>query len=272
MGPTSSYHPLRLADTLANHPRLITPSAQATAAVMKPRSGWARSLAPVISSTHPSASASVSTAHISAHTSKVALLRKLPEGWIHNISCGFKWVRLQAIRINQISACLISLRLISNLRFLLTGGYRCCWVSHQLVVEVGLLPAKAHKLHSLMCLFHLQAVQVTEYPAPPPEKADGVSCGGNTTLQSLLIKVGVWVTPFCIAHVLSSRSVQQCDLYIQLFGDFWWPVCICLSHGLLSALMASGQIYDAKPELFQSWSVTQLISQHTQWMGHLLLS
>ncbi|XP_011605663.2 little elongation complex subunit 2 isoform X1 [Takifugu rubripes] len=30
------------------------------------------------------------TAHINAHTSKVALLRKLPDGWIHSISCGFK--------------------------------------------------------------------------------------------------------------------------------------------------------------------------------------
>ncbi|KAM9854447.1 little elongation complex subunit 2 isoform 2-T3 [Aulostomus maculatus] len=29
-------------------------------------------------------------AHISAHTSKVALLRKLPDDWKHNISCGFK--------------------------------------------------------------------------------------------------------------------------------------------------------------------------------------
>lgn len=101
MGPTS-YHPLRLADTPAKHPRLITQHAEAMVAVMKQRSGWARSLAPVISSVYPSASASVSTAHISAHTSKVALLRKLPEGWIHNISCGFKWV--QVIRINQISA------------------------------------------------------------------------------------------------------------------------------------------------------------------------
>ncbi|KAM4734052.1 little elongation complex subunit 2 [Anableps anableps] len=29
-------------------------------------------------------------AHINAHTSKVALLRKLPDNWIQNISCGFK--------------------------------------------------------------------------------------------------------------------------------------------------------------------------------------
>ncbi|XP_034735051.1 little elongation complex subunit 2 isoform X1 [Etheostoma cragini] len=29
-------------------------------------------------------------AHINAHTSKVALLRKLPDGWKQNISCGFK--------------------------------------------------------------------------------------------------------------------------------------------------------------------------------------
>lgn len=102
--PTSSYHPLRLADTLANRPRLITQHAKAMAAVMKRCSGWARSLAPVIPSAYPSPSASVSTAHISAHTSKVALLRKLPEGWIHNISCGFKWVQVQVIRINRISA------------------------------------------------------------------------------------------------------------------------------------------------------------------------
>lgn len=116
------------------------------------------------------------------------------------------------------------------------------------MVEVGLLPAHAHKLHSLMCLFHLQAGQVAEYPAPPPEKADGVSCGGNTILQSLVIKVGVWVTPFYIAHVLSSTSVQQCDFYssyLETSGDL--SAC-----GLLSALMASGQIYDVKPELFQS--------------------
>lgn len=30
-----------------------------------------------------------------------------------------------------------------------------------------------------MCLFRLQAVQVAEYSAPPPEEADRVSCGGN---------------------------------------------------------------------------------------------
>ncbi|XP_054633332.1 little elongation complex subunit 2 isoform X2 [Dunckerocampus dactyliophorus] len=32
-------------------------------------------------------------AHINPHTSKVALLRRLPDTWIHNISCGFKPVK-----------------------------------------------------------------------------------------------------------------------------------------------------------------------------------
>lgn len=141
------------------------------AALMKRRSGWARSLAPAISSVYPSTCACVSTAHINAHTSKVALLRKLPDGWIHNISCGFKWVLAHAVWSHRISPVIWDFSLLVVV--IAAGLVNSEWwkLDHSLLNK--------HKLHSLMLLFHLQAVQVTEYPAPPPEKANGVSCGGN---------------------------------------------------------------------------------------------
>lgn len=85
-----------------------------------------------------------------------------------------------------------------------------------------------------------------------------------------IIKVNLWAQthPFCSTPVLSFKPVW---LLFPLFGNIRWFVYMSLSHCFLSALTAPSQLRDVEADLYQA-IVTQLVTQHTQSMGHLLLS
>lgn len=186
------------------------------AALMKRRSGWARSLAPAISSVYPSTCARVSTAHINAHTSKVALLRKLPDGWIHNISCGFKWVLAQAFWSHRISPVIWDFSLLV------------------VVIAAGLVNSEWWKLdHSL--LKSTSSTRWWVFSVCRPSKSLNIL---HHLLKKLtgwvveemywidIVKVDLWAQthPFEY-YILSFKSVQQWLLF-PLFGNISTWVCL----------------------------------------------
>lgn len=111
---------------------------------------------------------SVSVAHINAHTSKVALVRKLPDDWIQNISCGFKWVScVQMIEILLIRQCDVTWellifrfnRFIGNVELFISGSCHHLWISHQNYcwnrdrLQLGdvAFPSAGHPSHWIYC-------------------------------------------------------------------------------------------------------------------------
>lgn len=87
-GPTSiSYPPLELVTTQSSHTNYFVSTRNRIDDEVK------LLICMLISSCSfltASLTLSISVAHINAHTSKVALLRKLPDNWRQNISCEFK--------------------------------------------------------------------------------------------------------------------------------------------------------------------------------------